>query len=329
MFCLPSLVDFNEADVFAPRSQFNHFCIVRTVGRENRFHHPSFHKIHRRTTCVHINGYPFLWAIKEILNRAPLLKVIEVLPKMMRMVRPSYHALCWQKGVLIVPRYHKICHRWKLGENRSSQYKENRLFFLFLEGEQKTLFDELLDLGIKSALIARDYYCLSGGEFTSQYEVAIKYGYRQGRYVSVLLNSLRYYLDPDFITSRQAVVTAESLKKEVVRLRRKRNQALAVEREYSRKLQEAGLESLPKGLPRRKIDQYLLVQYAQKQGVLDMFVTRFQKAGGIMRFHFGIETGKYQTLQSTAERFACSRQNIDQALARGFHYFAKRITKEG
>jgi len=327
MFCYVAFVGLPEIDVCAKRVDYRGFCTVKTQYGESRQCRLGFNKINATTTCVHINGHPFLWAIRLILSSAPHLKVLEVSPSVAKSLKPSHHALCEERNVLILPRYCQSQSGWRYGQNRSSQYRGNREFFLSLTPEQKRLFDELVELRVRIALVARDYYCLDGGTFSSQHNVGVRYGYKEGRYISLRLSGLQSFLDPYFPVGRQARSIAANLKKKLDRLRSKRDQEhtlneqrRAAEETYHRQVLGAGIEKAPSGLPADQIGRYKLVYQAYQQGTLAVLAQKSPSVYKTVMVHFGIQTGEYRSCAQVAHLLGGTRQNVWRRIVSGIAF---------
>ena len=79
---------------------YGSYVIIHTC-RNNAREDSSFEALDARTYFVHIDGHPFVWAIEKILERAPKLQVIEVIPPTLCRMGKKHLALCAERGVKV------------------------------------------------------------------------------------------------------------------------------------------------------------------------------------------------------------------------------------
>lgn len=310
-------VEWVVREEFPKKPEAVGYLLVRTYQRKNP-NRCGLNELDWQTTIVHIDGFPFLWAIEEILKRAHNLKTVEVIPGMMRCIGPRHRELCNEKGIAIKAGYYRPDLVWKEGEIRSLEYKGNYSFFHGLEGKQKEKFEELLSLGFTSAQITTRYYCLSGEDLISQYELGRKFGYGGtiANNISRIVNSIRYYLDPEFNTGEASKVMANALKGRVSRLR-KLQQSEELRHQYA---QQIGVDSLPERLSLAQLDAYTCLVKAKREGRLDGFKNQYPKIYQVLIFFFGLQDsaqGVCLTLNEIGEKFGFTRERARQLKDQG------------
>src|SRR5208282_1193977 len=80
----PTLREVTPTLAHALGAKEYNYVLVRTTDCNRTNPGPTFSELSSRTTKVHIAGLPFLWAVEEILRRAPNLKVFQVIPTQLR-----------------------------------------------------------------------------------------------------------------------------------------------------------------------------------------------------------------------------------------------------
>lgn len=266
-----------------------------------------------KTTFVHIDGQPNLWAIEQILARAPNLKTIQVIPSMLRKLTPASHLrLCKERGVEVVGGH--VGNPW--GETRivSPHFEKQRRFLAELAGEQKTLFEELLALGFEEVQIASSYFCLNGEEYKPQRVLAEEYGYNPSytHYFSAKINAVLCYLDPNFSAADNAERIAKTMRERVVRLR-----PYLESEEQRRKLAEKlGIPKLATKFPLARLDVFEAILKAGKDGRLEKLRLEAQNDYQVIKLRFGLDDstfGTYRTLDEVGKLMGdLSRERIRQ-----------------
>lgn len=98
--------------------------------------------------------------------------------------------------------------------------KIKRCFLLNLPGEQKKLFDELIDLGFKVAKAMVRYFCLHHEELIGLDEIVSEFGYRNEIAAARAMNTVFTYLNAPFLkASEKQKQGAKTLEKRVSRER--------------------------------------------------------------------------------------------------------------
>lgn len=283
------------------------WVIVQVWRKRNNF---NLARLSERTKLVHIDGHPFVWLIKEILKRAPKLETIQVTPTMGQKISDSTRKMCAKRNVCFRTGYWRPEYAWEEGENRSPFYVAPRAFLMSLEGEQKELFDELLALGFASAEMTSRYFCLKGEEFISQRALGEEFGFSgmgAASKVSAWVNGVIHYLDPEFEVGQDSSRRARNLKQRVRRIRRLlarttiEKERLANEQQRLAMLAKTiGVTELPEGLPLARLDIFEALVKAKNDGSLEELKKRRSKAHLVIVLRFGLEDGKYKTLQEVA-----------------------------
>lgn len=269
-----------------------------------------------RIGFVHIDGYPYLWLIKWLLEHLSKLHTIQTTPKMERALHQEHRRLCEARNVRLVTGYHNPDLAWE-GENRSPHYRGQREFLLKLEGEQKGLFEELLQLGFHTATLTARYFCLRDEEFKSQRDVAIEVDFSTllQHAISRHINAVFCYLDPTFQAAKRAGGIAEAMRQRVVRLRAILAQATS-RHEIAKRL---GLEQLPEGLPLSRLDVLEEVIKASREPRFQSFANRYPREHEIIVLRYGLTDGKYRTLEEIGQHFGgLTRERIRQLEERAF-----------
>ncbi len=269
-----------------------------------------------RVGFVHIDGFPNLWLIEWLLEHFPKLHTIQTTPKMERGLGNKHRRLCEARNVRLVLGHHSPNLVWSEGENRSPFYRSQRDFLLGLQGEQKALLNELLQLEFHTALLVARYFSLQGEEFKTQRQVAIEVDFPtllQGP-LSAYINSIFCYLDPTFKAAKKAISIAETMRCRVARLRTILAQA-ASRQEIAQRL---GLEQLPDGLPLSRLDLLEAVVSASRKVEFQDFALRYPREHKLIVLRYGLSDGKYRTLQEVGQHFGVTRERIRQLEERAF-----------
>lgn len=293
--------------------------IYTTNGREN----DSFRSLDESTTFVHICGHLFLWTIHKILEVAPNLEMIQVIPPMKRKLNESHLALCEKHGVKIIYGHWQPERAWKDFESRSPFYKTQAKFFSSLEGEQKELFEELMVMKFDSALITSRYFCLNGEDFVPQWVIAKEFGFKSADMViSRKINSVIRYLDPTFHTGKNSIRTAEAMKAKVMRIRSFLTTSEITSKSISeaeKKVQSMGLEKLPLNFPLARLDELELLALAERDGRLSCLEREHPSDYWAIVYRFGLLDFQYRKLEDVGKLMDnITRERVRQLEERGF-----------
>jgi len=281
------------------------YVVVKTHrGRK----HSSFNDVGSRTTKVHVDGHPNVWAIEEILSRAPNLRELQIVPTMLRYISGTHEKLLTDRGVKLVTGYHRPELAWSGdAEPRGDHFKRMRARLLGLSPEQRRALDELCDMGFEAALYARRYYCLGGEEYLPYHKLSESFGFnaRHDHAVSAYINGVIHYIDPSFETGNgRSLQFAATLARRVPRLR-----ALTESGEKRKAiLAQLGIDSFPDGLSMTRVETYAQVLGAVRAGKLGLLDER---KVAIVRARFGLGE-PYTTLWELGEQLGVSRERVRQ-----------------
>ncbi|WKZ28625.1 MAG: sigma factor-like helix-turn-helix DNA-binding protein [Patescibacteria group bacterium] len=269
-------------------------------GKEDQ----SFRTLDDKVTFVHVDGAPMLWAVELVLERAPNLQTFQVLPSMHRRLHPdSALKLLAERGVAVQTGHVRPELAWEPGRIISKTYEPQRQFLLRLEGEQRTLFEELVAMRWDSALMTARYFCLDGEEYIPQRELCPMFGLAPilEHAISAYINGILYYLDGGFPANKRSRQMAAMLKRRVEKLRpllksAEQRQALA---------KELGLAALPANLPLARLDVLKELVAARRDGRLRALASSSQaNFGRAIELRFGLDgsvPSTYRTLEEVGE----------------------------
>lgn len=193
------------------RGTMDKYVVVDSTTRKTR--EKSLARIDLHIKTVHIHGHLFVWVLREILEKAPGLEVIEVTPKEFERLTKTHVAMIEARGVALrfgySPRIGVLISQAWTRENisRARQYKTRQKFLRGLRGESLAKFRELLLLELEEAEIAQRYFCLKEEPFISQHELGKLRGYApasSATTVSIKIGAVLYYLDPTIQVSKKA-----------------------------------------------------------------------------------------------------------------------------
>lgn len=268
--------------------------------------HASFARINRHTQMVHIDGYPFVWALELILKRAPNLRTLQVIPSGLPRMHPQSHRrLCTERGVRIIAGHVMPQCAWEGEERRSLGYEAQLRFYRNLKGKRKRLFEELLELGFPEAHMAARYFQLGGEPYITQRELGVAYGYSQTHswHVSVTIRAVAAYLNP-----RDAMGEEVRTRVRVMRARvRKIRAQLSVADARAKLAHKLGLGALPDGIPEGRLS--LLQALMPHSSKLPRTV--------VMRFGLdNLEHPQYRTLLAVGRLLGVSHERVRQIEAK-------------
>lgn len=259
---------------------------VRIFTGGGRNHH-SFNDLDVHTRVVHINGHPFLWAIQKILERAPNVSVIELIPSMFaRVQRGQVKTLCEQRAVRLVAGHDRPDTAWAGKENRSPIYDKQRAFFVGLQREQKRSWEELLAMKFEAAELTARYFCLNGEEYRSQPELGEDYGIPKNQYsmVSMRINAVLYYLDSFFETGDRSKQFSGMMRRRVERLRPVWESAA----KRQQVADELGIPHLPEKLPLAYLELYRALIGAVRDGRINRLAEQQENAHCALALRYGL-----------------------------------------
>lgn len=298
---------------------------VRIFTRGGRHHH-SFNELDVYTRVVHINGYGYLWAIQKILECAPNVSVIELIPSMHEKAQTGQvRILCEQRAVRLVAGHDRPDMAWEGEETRDPDYDPRRAKLLALPPEKKQLLDELLEMGFVHAQVMARYFCLRGEEYRSQRELSREFGYsiRNQQYFSAMVNAVLLYLGIVNTAAEDAERMAESLRDRSSRMRTI-GQSAAKRTEIVREL---GLTEWPDGLRLSWLDDLCALVAAHKDGRLARLGRMDPQAHKALTLRFGFDAFpacRCRTAQEVADQLGVAHaQYVDVVEARGLEKLAR------
>ncbi len=250
----------------------------------------SFQQLGPETTRVHIHGYPFLWAIKLILQKAPNLRTIQVIPPMIEEMR-RYQGLCQEHEVKIIEG--RLKKGWGKRKYCPKNYQQYREFFFNLKGRKRDLFRALILMGFKEAIITSRYLCLKGEGYLSQRVIAQKYSlYRNGE-VSRIVKALIHYFDPSFKVGKNSEATARQ-----IAWRIKKIKSLLIPNAII--AERLNMPRFPDGLSLSRLDTYKAVLIALRDGRIATLEKEDKRAFQVLSLRFGLADGICLKLQEIA-----------------------------
>lgn len=264
----------------------------------------------KTVTFAHIDGVPFLWALRELLIRAPNLKTIQVIPSHYESMSSTGKDECGKCGVQVVSGHYKPELAWQ-GTDRivNPQYESQRRFMLNMSGNQKRLFDELLALGFEPAHIAARYFCLNGQEYAPQRILKTEYGYARSCHhtISSIILSVLSYLDDTITVGEHATRRAHAMKARVERLRPYIESAEIRMRLHA----ELGIPSLASNFPLARIEELRALLAAMNAGRIASLPER---QAYVIRRRFGLDehAGVYRTLEEIGQALGVTRERVRQ-----------------
>jgi hypothetical protein len=267
-----------------------------------------------KTTFVHINGPLNLWAVEGILQQAPNLKTIQVIPSMFKKLHPDSHLrLCQERGVAVVTGHVRPELVWEEGRIVSPHYQAQKAFLTGVSGDQKKLFDELIALGFEAALMTSRYYCLNGEEFLSQRALCADFGYGENinHYFSAKINAVLCYLDEAFEASLASKRLAKALRANVIRLRPYLESA-ELRKQCAERLR---IPQLASKFPLARLDTFEKLLEAFRSGRLAQFALESPDDHRALVLRFGLEElalGAYRTLEEVGNLTGVTRERVRQ-----------------
>lgn len=277
-------------------------------------------------TVVHLDGFPFLWAVELVLARAPNLQVLQLTPRQVDQVHEDSHvALCKARGVRIQAGYAR--HDLDLPDRGPTpQFHVQRRFLKGLGGEQLADWTELLTMGFEAALVTARYFCLSGEDYVPMRAVAIEFGCPKPRasFTSNRTNACLRYLDPTFPAGGEATRRARAMRDQVTRLKPLLASA-AARAEEARKIH---LPYLPRRLPFADLDLYKRVLSLYRVGAFDKIRRRDERRARMIELRFGLDrldAPEARTLQEVANHFGVSREWVRLEVNNGLRSIGIRV----
>lgn len=284
------------------------------VSTQNRQGNHTFLHLDETILFVHINGQPFLWVIKEILQKCSKLETIQVIPSMEVKVGKTARELCRRRKVEVVTGHWRPEMVWEKGRIVSHTYWHDKAFFLNLSDEQEKLFQELLIMGFVGARMTARYFCLKDEPYITQQELGSDFGFDKhsaNRTCCKKINAVKRYLDPYFETPSEVVVAALNIKKKVKRIRSMLEQD-ADGRKLVNFANRMGLSGAIKNLPLIRVELFKQLATKYAAGELKQLEKEKPKKHKIFYLRFGIDGKGYKTLEYVGNIYGISRERVRQ-----------------
>lgn len=294
------------------------YTVVKTLRK-----HPSFNNLDSRTRVAHIDGYPNVWAIEEILKRAPHLKAIEVLPVMFEHIKESALEVVKPRGVVFVQGFAVPELAWADTDDiRPPFWQRHRMFFRTLKGQKKELFEELLEFKIRAGLMTARYFCLDDEPYKAMRNLREEFDVGHIHAFSMMVNAVIHYLDQTWPIGHRSFLFVATLRRKVERMREEKKEREA----RLAQLRAAGLqkEAFIKGKNQvRRVNAELLgvLFDCKDKGYLAELAKIDQRAHDALVQRQGVTTREDpqpQTLDALGQKWNVTRERIRQLEEKGF-----------
>ncbi len=181
----------------------------------------SFSLLSKQTTAVDVVGPLYLWAVEQILEKAPNLQLLRTSPSNKQMIGPRHKALLYAHGVMVT---FKRARKKKTDPPETKHYKRALALFKTLTREQKQKLSELEKWRFVEVKMVEVYVGLNGHTRQSTSEIASAFDISEST-ATCHINGFLKYLNPDFQVNTKAIKYAETLKERVVFQRKLRRAA--------------------------------------------------------------------------------------------------------
>ncbi|MDP3661736.1 MAG: hypothetical protein Q8R17_02720 [bacterium] len=264
-------------------------------------------------TSVHIHGHLFFWILKEILKRAPHLKVLRVIPKALWKLTDSHRALLNERGVQLVTGHQRPEFVWHFEKRLPKEYEAQQKYLKNLPGPQYELFDELLTYGLKPALIASRYFCLNNEPRVTLTNLLREFGQLEHpSHTHDIVHGVLHYLNPRPDSAKGVKREATQLKNKVARIRLRNQKKAEKDEEIERLTQNLGIETLPKGLRPLQYAVFEQVWRAFQSGRLESVLGKDSREFCVVKQLWGLENGAVSTPKQVGEIYRVCRECIRQ-----------------
>lgn len=285
--------------------------------------HPSFNNLDSRTRVAHLDGYPYVWAIEEIMKRAPHLKAIEVLPVMFEHIKESALEVVKSRGIVYIVGFATPELAWADTDDiRGPLWQKHRLFFLSLKGRQKELFDELIEFKIRAGLMTARYFCLDDEPYKAMRALREEFDVGHIHTFSMMVNGVIHYLEQTFSVGYRSFQFVGMMRRKVEKMREEKK-----EREVRiAQFHAAGLkkESFVKGKQKnRRVNAELLgvLFDCKDKGYFDELAQIDKRVHDVLVLRQGVTTRddpQPQTLDALGQKWNLTRERIRQLEEKGF-----------
>jgi len=275
--------------------------------------HTTHSLMDRTTRTVHIHGHPYVWLIEEILVRCPNLEKIQLIPSMAKRLTDNHRQPCALRNVEIVTGHARPELAWDENDSRICNllnFYKQQTFLQTINGEQKTLWDELQDFGFEETAMVIDYFGLTGNDPVPQARLLDKYGFRgTGQtYISTQINGVIKYLNPEFRCGIEPEKYAVRIRNRVQKIRKIFERKEMIE-QYANTL---GLDSLPTNLKPALFEQLEFLVKARLDGRLARLAREYPRHYKILclRFGYRLETQRIPEEANTLQKIGELLNNL-------------------
>lgn len=293
--------------------------------------HPSLEQLNDSTEVVRINQLPFFWLIKEIVRRAPHVKIVEIAPSQKRDLHPKAREQLTKAGIqLRIERSMQGGRRQ--GEVRhSAEYLAEKKFIETINGEAKERLEELLRIGWKPAEMMLKYYGVGYPQQT-QTALNVEYGYHYDCHGSRNMRAVLYYLNPSFRLPKNGLPTVRNIERQVKLF----YEGSKINSEHDalttalHSLHPDGV-SVPSKIPDSKLEDVQTLQQAKQDGRLECLKITHPHYYTAVALRFGFLGGTskpvYHTLDVVGEKIGVSSERARQIIELAFKKLKNDLTE--
>lgn len=261
------------------------YCLIKS-----KRNHESFQRLGDNTQTVHIDGFPFAWAIEEILARSPNLRELRIIPSMARLISPRAQAMLHKSNVQIKTGHHSPQSAWDADRIEMMQEvsrKDLQGFIKALPEEKVKILEELREYGFEEVEMFDHFMGFENNTMKSLMEISQYYEFsnRSTHAISSKIRGVAVVLGFMGSAGQAARRTARSIQKRLITARR-----------FSRSDQERedfcrnlGLSELPNNLRAAHLDTFRQVIEAVRNGRLATLKKKYPAWAGVIEYRFGIE----------------------------------------
>ena len=267
------------------------YVVVRTSNCNRVKISPTFSELSSRTTKVHVAGFPFLWAVEEILRRAPNLKCFQVIPTQLRHMSSAHMGLLQARGVEVVTGHDRPEMAWGDGDVRVSKTYHVLRKMLLASPEKRAVLDELEGLGFEAAGFVKRYLCLNGEEYAPYRMLSEQFGIyaTHDALASAYVYAVIKYLYTEYEVNERSTQLERAMRPRVEKAR-----ALAASTAHmADTLKRLGLVEWPKGLSLSRADEFEYVLGVWRSGGFSQLSDR---EVAVLVQRFGLEGKPVPTL---------------------------------